>query len=223
MLQLLSCNAEAQRICSRPLDDIPQERVPKLHTSKLHVFLHIYDVTQESSVQWLNALFAHKLSPMKFGGVFHVGVEIDGVEWSYGYSERGTGVSCDFPKMDRCHHFRETIKMDVSDVTLSEFDQLIRELKQEYVGNEYHLFKRNCCHFADDLCHRLKVGEIPSWVYRLANVGELLSKYSQQLQDTAITRLSTCNGVPCVSKSCRADARSRCTPLSTSKSSPLIH
>ena len=37
-------------------------------------------------IQNLNVFLAHPLSPFKFGGVFHAGVEIGGEEWSFGNS-----------------------------------------------------------------------------------------------------------------------------------------
>eukprot|EP00913_Durusdinium_trenchii_P016370 g15387.t1 len=48
------------------------------------VKLNIYDVSHESSIQNLNVFLAHPMSPFKFGGVFHAGVEIGGKEWSFG-------------------------------------------------------------------------------------------------------------------------------------------
>merc|ERR1739848_640113 len=64
------------------------------------VILHIYDVSQEDSIRRVNKVLAHKMSPVKFGGVFHAGVEVLGLEWSYGFSEVETqaGVSCVEPK-----------------------------------------------------------------------------------------------------------------------------
>ncbi|CAE6967288.1 agaA [Symbiodinium sp. CCMP2592] len=39
------------------------------------VFVHIYDVTQEVGIRRLNKVLANKRLPVKFGGVFHAGVE----------------------------------------------------------------------------------------------------------------------------------------------------
>ena len=64
------------------------------------VLLHIYDVSQDEKVQKLNRVLAHAYSPLKLGGVFHAGVEVLGLEWSYGCSENATvpGISCNEPK-----------------------------------------------------------------------------------------------------------------------------
>jgi len=48
---------------------------------------------------------------------------------------------------------------------------VISALIEDYPGHDYHILRRNCCHFADDFCRRLGVGGIPSWIHRLARVG----------------------------------------------------
>merc|ERR1711972_908310 len=75
------------------------------------VKLHIYDVSQEESVQKINRILAHKQAPLKLGGVFHAGVEVNGLEWSFGYQPNDTkyGVSCVQPKTHPQHHYRQTV------------------------------------------------------------------------------------------------------------------
>lgn len=60
------------------------------------VLVHVYDVSQGPAIQHINQVFAHRSFPVKFGGVFHVGVEVNGLEWCYGFSARKTdpGISC---------------------------------------------------------------------------------------------------------------------------------
>lgn len=137
----------------------------------LPVQLHVYDVSRHSSVQWINTVLANRYSPVKFGGFFHVGVEVDGKEWSFGHCPVGTGVAWAAPRTQAAHNFRETLKLPASKLTASEVQAVVRTLQAEYVGCSYNLFHRNCCHFADDLCQRLGVGQIPPWVYRLASLG----------------------------------------------------
>lgn len=35
----------------------------------------------------------------RLGGAFHAGIEVDGLEWSFGYSDKGTGVFAVEPQM----------------------------------------------------------------------------------------------------------------------------
>jgi len=219
MPRLVRDKWETLSICSRLGGDNPNTDPPDLSAKTLPdccsgVFLNIYDVSQDSYVQRINTFLAHKLSPMKFGGMFHVGVEVDGLEWSFGHCVEGTGVCWDKPKTRQDHHFRETVEMGVVVMTLSEYAQVIRDLKTEYKGDQYHLLHRNCCHFAADMCQRLQVGKVPSWIHRLANIGERLSKCSKTVQDTAsLTCASTCDALQGASMSPRVDARSRCVSI----------
>ncbi|CAJ1368939.1 unnamed protein product, partial [Effrenium voratum] len=79
----------------------------------LPVLLHVYDVSQEESIQKLNKVLAHKHFPLKFGGVFHAGVEVNGLEWCFGFSASEThpGVCCVEPKSHPQHHYRQTVEM----------------------------------------------------------------------------------------------------------------
>mmetsp|Transcript_1629 Transcript_1629/g.4997 ORF Transcript_1629/g.4997 Transcript_1629/m.4997 type:complete len:440 (-) Transcript_1629:17-1336(-) len=137
------------------------------------VYVHVYDVSQAEQVQKLNRILAHKHAPLKLGGVFHAGVEVNGVEWSFAYQPYETryGVGCHSPKMHPQHHFRQTVGMGRTQCQSEKITELLACMVEEYPGGDYDLLRRNCCHFADDLCQRLGVGPIPGWIYRLARVG----------------------------------------------------
>lgn len=135
------------------------------------VRLSIYDVSQSESVQKLNSIFAHRNAPLKLLGVFHAGVEVDGLEWSFGFACKQTGVVCSKPREHRQHHYRQTIELRATQIDPDKIASIISELIEEYPGEGYDLLRRNCCHFADDFCQRLGVGSIPGWIYRLARIG----------------------------------------------------
>lgn len=147
----------------------------------LPVMLNVYDVSQEETIQNLNSLLAHELSPVKFGGVFHAGVEVCGLEWSYGQSLdiHNPGVSCCEPRMHPQHHYREAVELGYTTLSQEDVADLITELIEKYPGHDYDLLRRNCCHFAEEFALRLEVGGIPSWVHRLAYIGaQLENAYS---------------------------------------------
>lgn len=148
------------------------------------VFLHVYDVSQAALIQRLNSVLAHRRSPLKFGGVFHAGVEVADKEWCFGatLSQTATGVMYVDPREDPSHHFRQTVPLKKTQLAEDEIDDIISRLKQEYLGRDYDLLRRNCCHFADDFCQRLGVGRIPGWVYRLARLGARIDNVVQPLR-----------------------------------------
>eukprot|EP00929_Paragymnodinium_shiwhaense_P118573 TRINITY_DN90488_c0_g1_i1.p1 TRINITY_DN90488_c0_g1~~TRINITY_DN90488_c0_g1_i1.p1 ORF type:complete len:748 (+),score=129.17 TRINITY_DN90488_c0_g1_i1:111-2246(+) len=156
---------------SRPAYMVPEDGFESPRAQGLPVRLHIYDVSQEASIRRLNALLAHKRSPLKFGGVFHAGVEVNGKEWYFAACSSGTGIRCVEPTKDPEHQYRQTVPLAPTPLAESAIDVLLQGLKAEYTGPSYDLLRRNCCHFADDLCQRLGVGAIPGWVYRLARLG----------------------------------------------------
>jgi len=142
--------------------------------SGMPVYLHVYDVTHEESVGKLNALLAPRLCPLKLGGLFHVGVEVNGREWCYGYCTKGSGVSGLRPRTHPSHVYRETICLPCTQLSEEKIVSAIQDLSSQYKGSDYNLLRRNCIHFADDLCLRLGVGGVPFWIHRLVRAGEVL-------------------------------------------------
>lgn len=56
----------------------------------------------------------------------------------------------------------------------AEVTSLIQELRSVWVGTEYEILTRNCCHFSDAFCRRLGVGPAPVWLMHLAGAGVTL-------------------------------------------------
>jgi hypothetical protein len=137
----------------------------------LQVRLNVYDVSQKAIIRRLNSMLAHQRSPLKLGGVFHTGVEVCGLEWSFGRCEYGTGIRNVKPRAHKEHHFRQTLYLPSTQLPADAIVTIMEQLKLEYQGKTYDHLRRNCCHFADELCQRLGVGKIPNWVYRLARIG----------------------------------------------------
>jgi uridine kinase len=154
----------------------PPPQAPTKRRSKMPVLVHIYDVSQEDNIHNLNKWLAHKRSPLKFGGVFHAGIEVNGMEWSFGMSESETvpGVSCVAPKSHPMHRYRETVKLRSTRLSPEDVADILSKLIEEYPGDDYDLLRRNCCHFADDFAMRLGAGHLPGWVYRLARTGAIV-------------------------------------------------
>lgn len=161
------------------------------------VFLHIYDVSHQGAVQWLNDILSHWLSPVKLGGAFHTGVEVNGLEWSFGYSIRErTGVTCVLPRSDKQHHFRQTVYVGDTRCSEEAIASTVSSLVEEYPGPTYHLLKNNCCHFAEDFCSRLGVGPIPGWVHRFARMAAHAEEFMQAITGNQEDPASNATGGP---------------------------
>jgi len=155
------------------------------------VFLHIYDVSQEEGVQKVNRWLASKNSMFKFGGIFHAGVEVNGLEWSYGMTmnETMSGISCVEPRTHPAHNYRQTVKLRSTKLSGEEIAELLSQLIEEYPGDDYDLLRRNCCHFADDFSRRLGAGRIPGWIHRLARVGARVDSAMQAVTGRKLINL----------------------------------
>lgn len=123
------------------------------------VNIHLYD---------LNTTFAHMnsvtLDMMGIGGALHVGVEVLGNEWSFGMQ----GVSVTQPKQNQYYTFRQTVPMGNTLLKRKEIETVILALKRRWSGNRYDILERNCGHFCNELCEKLRVGRMPAWVTRVA-------------------------------------------------------
>jgi len=147
----------------------------------IEISLNIYDVTHDNVLHHINEFFANSMSPLKLGGVFHVGIQIMDGEWAYGWARSGTGVTCGKPRSEQQHRFRETVSLARTKLSLTEVDNILRSLIGEYRGRDYNMTEKNCCHFAEDLCQRLGVGSLPAWVHRLGRAYDSLQKATKSL------------------------------------------
>lgn len=184
------------------------------------VLLNIYDVTHDSTIQKINGFFANSMAPLKFGGLFHVGIEILNVEWAYGWSKCGTGVTCGQPRSELQHRYRETVPLSKTKLSLREVDEILGALILQYRGRDYHMIERNCCHFAEEFCKRLGVDPPPAWVHRAGQLCDSLRKASKSFGDLQAFHLSSALEGPGQS-SVRRRSESRSRSQSRSERRPL--
>jgi hypothetical protein len=76
------------------LELIPARSVDDMTLNKVEVYLNVYDVTNASSEGTNTAItrLNDVTRQIGMGGIFHGAICIGGVEFSYGYCERGSGV-----------------------------------------------------------------------------------------------------------------------------------
>eukprot|EP01029_Cantina_marsupialis_P028798 TRINITY_DN778014_c0_g1_i1.p1 TRINITY_DN778014_c0_g1~~TRINITY_DN778014_c0_g1_i1.p1 ORF type:complete len:154 (-),score=24.39 TRINITY_DN778014_c0_g1_i1:217-678(-) len=126
------------------------------------VKLNVYDLTPAKGFN----SFVYQ-----FGlGAFHSGVEVHGVEWIFGLD----GGICPIPP--KCElegaDFKETIEIGTTTKSATEVRSIISKMNPEFKGSDYDIVNKNCNAFSSALCLELTGKDIPSWVNRMASIGQ---------------------------------------------------
>lgn len=156
----------AEQILSHPTEHREKRVDP------VKVTLHVYHVGHSDGL--LSIQTANGVLNIMGTGVYHGAIEIYDLEWSYGAIQKGTGVFWCEPKQCPMHDYKESIELGTVTHSRQKVDQMLCEMKVEWVGTDYDLFRKNCCHFSNSFATRLGVGPIPDWVMNLAEVGAKL-------------------------------------------------
>ncbi|KFK32585.1 hypothetical protein AALP_AA6G262400 [Arabis alpina] len=180
----------------------------KKKSGSVLVYLNVYDLTPMNAYgYWLGL------------GVFHSGVEVHGVEYAFGAHESSsTGIFEVEPKKCPGFTFRKSILVGKTDSSAKEVRVFMEKLAEEYKGNKYHLIRRNCNHFCNEVCLKLTQNPIPRWVNRLARLGVLCNcVLPPRLNESKVKRVV--NGELSEGEKKKLRNRSRSGPLLTSSSS----
>ena len=89
-------------------------------------------------------------------GLYHSGIEINGVEYAYGGdpNSSGTGVfQTAALAVAGATYYQSYLLGTVKDVKLV-YD-VLNEMKTKFIANEYSLVNQNCNHFAEEFSVRL--------------------------------------------------------------------
>jgi len=138
------------------------------------VKLNVYDLGEE----WLrvNDLFSGALP---IGGAFHAGLEVHGLEWSFGRE----GISCSAPRANPNFIFRETVELGFAQFSSQQVAMILyQEMSPYWNGHRYDVLKKNCCNFCRKLSKRLCGNDIPGWVDRFAKLGRGFGLNSEWLE-----------------------------------------
>lgn len=119
--------------------------------------------------------------------------QVYGEEWSYGYCPHGTGIYSCQPKKNGMYTYRESVPLGATALSKGEVRRSIKQLMEEWRGEDYDLLRKNCCHFSERLADVLGCGPLPAWVNRFAtgahNIAEGYNRTQQNLS-TLIQRIS---------------------------------
>lgn len=143
------------------------------------VWLHIYDVSTNANVQQVNRILQAVGT-----GAFHGGVEVYEAEWSYGYTDSGSGVFCSTPKHCTMHTYQKSVLLGHTIIASAFVKNIIGGLEWTWQGNQYDVLERNCVTFCDEFCKLLGVGPVPAWVRNLSGAGANLKRQLSLLKDS---------------------------------------
>mmetsp|Transcript_5304 Transcript_5304/g.9984 ORF Transcript_5304/g.9984 Transcript_5304/m.9984 type:complete len:279 (+) Transcript_5304:46-882(+) len=130
------------------------------------VVLHVYHLGTSRLVKGANAVLR------KMGtGFFHVGIEVHGVEWSFGWNQGGSGIYSCVPGGSCQHGYCGPVALGKTRLASVRVATVISDMSKDWLGPEYSVLGRNCCSFSDEFCKRLGVGPLPRWVRSLAAGG----------------------------------------------------
>lgn len=118
------------------------------------VFLNVYDLIEQTPLCC---------------GFFHTGVEILGVEYSFG---QGGGVYECAPKSAPDGRFRESILMGSIESTATARSALDR-VRPDFPGDGYSLIFKNCNDFSTAYIRAMLGRDIPGRINRLARLGRM--------------------------------------------------
>lgn len=135
------------------------------------MYVHVYDLGPVS--KWiLNSWAARNGGSL---GVFHVGVEVLGIEFSFQAmvdckpDDDVSGLTWHHPKSHPRHVYRETVLLGPSPLGVLEIGSLLEKLEKAWPASSYNCLSHNCTDFAEVLVAGLKVSEpFPFWVHGLA-------------------------------------------------------
>lgn len=163
---------------------LPWDHSSPTPTCRTAVHLNVYDIVPANDyLYWIGL------------GVFHSGIEINGVEYAFGAHESPTsGIFEVEPRNWPGFTFRRSISLGATDMSPLEFKVLIDRMSSQYTGDSYNLLTKNCNHFTNDVCMKLTGRPLPGWVNRLANVGSLCScVLPDMLQNSSVQPLDEYN------------------------------
>ncbi|CAI2722573.1 unnamed protein product [Schistosoma spindalis] len=112
-------------------------------------------------------------------GVYHTGVVVHGIEYSYGgHPLTNSGVFSMLPRdsayLGENYSYKVTLSMGYTDFTASDVPLLLESITTDYRGDQYHLLNKNCNHFSDTFVQLLCGRSLPKWINRLATIGSKL-------------------------------------------------
>lgn len=138
----------------------------------MKVSASIYDLASGGTNSFLSSI-------LTVGGIYHVGIEVAGIEWSYGYCESGSGVFAVQPTKCTLGPFREQQVLGETNLRADEIIRVLHKLRMDWVGPDYNVMNRNCVFFSKAFIRELNPKlQVPEYCRSLAERAAKLSPAS---------------------------------------------
>ncbi|KAJ3375448.1 hypothetical protein GGF31_004566 [Allomyces arbusculus] len=121
------------------------------------VRLLVYDLSQGMA-----RMISMGLTGRQIDAIWHTSVLVYDREWYF-----GQGIYCTTPGV---HHYGrpvQTIEMGTTEIPRDLFDEYLREIREQYTADKYHLLEHNCNTFTNQLCQFLVGRGIPDHILGL--------------------------------------------------------
>jgi len=141
------------------------------------VYLNIYDVREEYRAT--NSI----ARSMSAGGAFHTGIEVHGMEWSYGVD----GVYKTPPRTSSVHLYRESICLGSCNQNRMEVVWQLETFSRQWGAQEYDFLRNNCINFCKEACLLLGAQPVPSWVDRFPRIGAEIRRVQQTFSSCVLS------------------------------------
>lgn len=158
---------------SHALDCDPSESKRKdlRDISATQVTLHVYGVSTAAIVE----KEGNDCGETGRAGALHGALEVHGKEWSFVFSNKGSGVFCCNPKESEARKYLHSLQVGITFSSKARVLATIGRLAKQWQGKDYDLRRRNCCHFANALLAELGLGPLPRQFFSLAGTEASLS------------------------------------------------
>ncbi|KNE66502.1 hypothetical protein AMAG_11635 [Allomyces macrogynus ATCC 38327] len=121
------------------------------------VRLLVYDLSQGMA-----RMISMGLTGRQIDAIWHTSVLVYDREWYF-----GQGIYCTTPGV---HHYGrpvQTIDMGTTEIPRDLFDEYLREIREQYTADKYHLLDHNCNTFTNQICQFLVGRGIPDHILGL--------------------------------------------------------
>lgn len=135
-----------------------------LSISPLPIYLNIYDISVCNKILRLLGI-----------GIYHSAIQIFDTEFAfYPSNSDRTGVTEDVPFTNKKIKFWKQLKLGETTLSFQEIEEIISELKIEYIASSYDAFDKNCNHFTYEFSKKVLNVETPAYLNRISCLTRVL-------------------------------------------------